>query len=47
MGIRVYQRICFPFKQEICSTDPDGVVTTRYIYVGSPFELDTKTDEQP
>lgn len=41
------QRICFPFKQEICSTDPDGVVTTRYVYVGSPFELDTKTDEQP
>ena len=41
------QRICFPFKQEITATDPDGVITTHYIYIGSPFELDTKADEQP
>lgn len=40
------ERICFPFKQEICSTDTDGTVTSRFVYIGSPFQLDAKFDEQ-
>lgn len=40
------ERICFPFKQEICSTDTDGTVTSRFVYIGSPFKLGTKFDEQ-
>ncbi len=40
------ERICFPFKQEICSTDTDGTVTSRFVYIGSPFQLNAKFDEQ-
>lgn len=40
------ERICFPFNQEICSTDTDGTVTSRFVYIGSPFQLDAKFDEQ-
>ena len=34
------ERLCFPFKQEVCSTDLDGTITTRFVYIGSYFKLE-------